>query len=335
MATAFFLYDRGKLAKVDDYLVYTTYENQSTKIIPFMAESILIFSSVSITGDAMNLIMKNKIPLTYMTRAGFCNGRVAYCESKNVFLRQNQYAMLADGARRLAVSKAIAGGKIRNQIAFAQRIKRTRKNQTELDDAVQKLKQALQEVADCGTLDALRGIEGNASKYYFSVLRYNILPEWAEFTKRSKNPPESNVNALLSFLYTLTAQNVQTILESLGLDTMAGCFHEQAYGHSALTFDLVEEFRVPVADTLACRLLNKGILAEADFYQPDESQPAVYLTKEGMGKVLGCFCEKMESRVLYAPLNKKLSFREIMIEQAKLYRNTVEEKGEYSSFVFK
>ena len=115
------------------------------------------------------------------------------------------------------------------------------------------------------SVDSLRGYEGSAARKYFEVFGYNLQPDWADFKKRSKNPPRSNVNAVLSFLYTLLSYRIESALESTGLDICAGNLHAVNYGRNALVFDLIEEFRSPIADSLCCSLFNLGTLKEDDF----------------------------------------------------------------------
>ena len=72
---------------------------------------------------------------------------------------------------------------------------------------------------------------------------------------------------------------------SCGLDPMLGNLHELTYGQVALVLDLMEEFRVPVADTLTCSLFNKNVLREGDFREADVSgKKGVYLTAAGAKK---------------------------------------------------
>lgn len=200
----------------------------------------------------MRLIMKNQIPVVYLTQGGSFYGRVVYQDGKNVFLRQKQFRLLDDKKKSLGIAKAIVTGKIKNQLTFMQRIKRSRGSKTEFESAVKAVKAVLEDIDKCSSVDSLRGIEGNAAKQYFSAFDCNLIPNWAVFGKRTRNPPESNVNAVLSLLYSLLAHYVTSAIESQGLDTMAGCLHELNYGRDVLAFDLMEEFRVPVVDILTC-----------------------------------------------------------------------------------
>ena len=99
------------------------------------------------------------------------------------------------------------------------------------------------------SLQALLGIEGQAAKRYFSIYRQAFAPEWA-FEKRTRRPPKDPINALLSLGYVFLGYAVMGALEIVGLDPYLGYFHTEKYGRPALALDLVEEFRVPVVDSL-------------------------------------------------------------------------------------
>ena len=362
MSSIYILSQGGGLSRTDTYLVYTDKNKIMTKILPFKTEQLILVGSVSISGEAMRLIRQNCIPVLFMGRQGNSVARLDYQDSKNVFLRQKQFRLLDDRPRSLEIARAIVLGKIKNQLTFMQRIKRGRGSKDGLEAAVKAVKGAIKDVEGCKDVESLRGVEGNAARNYFTAFDCNLIPDWAEFGKRSRNPPETNVNAVLSFLYYLLGNYVTAAILSQGLDTMAACMHELNYGRDVLAFDLMEEFRAPVVDTLTCNLFNKGILSKDDFRrQPFSSESrnlpssaiaefttkeededagrkveAVYLTEDGMKKVVEHFEEKVRSAVIYAPMKKKLSFLEIMVQQAKMYKRVVTgEEAAYSPFYYR
>jgi hypothetical protein len=71
---------------------------------------------------------------------------------------------------------------------------------------------------------------------------------------RSRRPPLDNLNALLSFLYTLLTHDVAAALEGVGLDPAVGYLHRDRPGHPSLALDLVEELRPVIADRLTLSL---------------------------------------------------------------------------------
>lgn len=369
MAAIYILSDYGKLSKKDETIVFSQPDGTSTILFPFKTEQLVLMGNVSISGDALRLLTKYKIPTTLLSSNGRFNGKLTFGDSKNVFLRQKQYAVLSDGAASLEIAKSIVEGKIRNQICFMQRIKRKSDGfgvtaEKTVQNAVERAKRFLADCERAESIEKLRGFEGIAAKSYFEVFALNIQPEWAVFKGRSKNPPKSNVNAVLSFLYTLLMYRVESALETQGLDVCCGNLHALNYGKSALVFDLMEEFRTPVADSVCCSLFNLGILNPDDFHSQDFScdndeypldaaicnddsekcadnesslnVKGVLLTKDGLKKVIGAFEDKMDSLIVYQPTAQKLSYAKIIYEQAAHYRRVVSgEEMTYKAYVFK
>lgn len=78
----------------------------------------------------------------------------------------------------------------------------------------------------CTSVDQMRGIEGAAAKCYFAHFDDMISPQCPfQFIERSRRPPRNEVNAVLSFMYTLQTRNSQADLETVGLDPAAGWLH--------------------------------------------------------------------------------------------------------------
>src|SRR5207245_1609139 len=75
--------------------------------------------------------------------------------------------------------------------------------------------------------------------------------------ERSRRPPLDNLNALLSFLYTLVTHDVASALEGVGLDPAVGYLHRDRPGRPGLALDIVEELRPVLADRLALSLVNR------------------------------------------------------------------------------
>ena len=363
MAAIYILSDRGKLTKKDETIVFIQPDETKTILFPFKTEHLVIIGNVSISGDALRLLAKYKIGATFLSSNGRFNGKLSFGDSKNVFLRQKQYRILDNEKQSLEIARSIVVGKIKNQISFMQRIKR--KNGMEeksVTDAIASIKNTLNDAEKTDDIEKLRGYEGIAARYYFSVFGCNINADWAEFKKRSKNPPLTNVNAVLSFLYTLLLYRVESAIETQGLDACCGNLHAVNYGKQALVFDLMEEFRSPIADSVCCALFNLGTLKEEDFEVkkfsegdsdfpldvnaiPDTADEreaennaikAVLLTKDGIKKVISAFEAKMDSVVLYQPTIQKLSYKKIIFEQAEHYKRVINgEETEYKAYYFK
>lgn len=364
MAEIYILSDYGKLSKKDETIVFSQVDGTNTILFPFKTEHLVLMGRVSISADALRLLTKYKISTTFLSSNGKFNGKLSFGDSKNIFLRQKQFRILDNSKKSLAIAKNIVAGKIRNEISFMQRIKRKSFDADKsVEKAIKSVKYILNKAENAGDLEQLRGFEGLAAREYFGVFRFNLQAEWAEFKTRSKNPPRTNVNAVLSFLYTLLMYRVESAIESQGLDCCCGNLHAANYGKSALVFDLMEEFRSPICDSVCCSLFNLGTLkpddfekkefsAESDEYPLDKedcndesgadentdsySMDGILLTKNGIKKVISAFEAKMNSLILYSPTGQRISYSKIIYHQAQHYKRVInEEETEYKAYYFK
>lgn len=366
MAEIYILSDYGKLSKKDETIVFSQPDGTSTILFPFKTEHLVLVGKVSISADALRLLTKYKIGTTFLSSNGRFNGKLSFGDGKNIFLRQKQFRILDNPQKSLEIAKSIVTGKIRNEISFMQRIKR--KNSIEsaaVENAINAVKNTLSNAEKSDDIDNLRGYEGIAARKYFEVFKFNLQDDWAEFKTRSKNPPRTNVNAVLSFLYTLLMYRVESAIESQGLDSCCGNLHAVNYGKNALVFDLMEEFRSPVCDSVCCALFNLGTLKPDDFERKEFSAESddfpleiehekgdsdstlgedensaskfgILLTKNGIKKVISAFEAKMNSLILYAPNGQKISYTKIIYQQIQHYKRVIcGEETEYKAYYFK
>ena len=139
----------------------------------------------------------------------------------------------------------------------------------ELEAAAQRLARLLDDLRQPVPLEAVRGVEGDAARTYFGVFDHLITAQKEDFffRERSRRPPLDNVNALLSFFYTLLAHDVTAALETVGLDPAVGYLHRDRPGRPSLALDLMEEFRPILADRLALSLINRQQIRGKGFQQ--------------------------------------------------------------------
>lgn len=83
-----------------------------------------------------------------------------------------------------------------------------------LKEMSKKMAAGLPTILSAGDLDELRGQEGLLSTVYFSVFDELILNQKDHFMfhGRNRRPPTDRVNALLSFVYTILANDCASAL---------------------------------------------------------------------------------------------------------------------------
>ena len=348
--------DGAKLVKKDNTLVLEKDNWNKHTIFPHQTEQIYIIGNINITTPALKLLMRHKIDTVFIGKNGKFYGKLTFTPSKNVFLRVKQYKLLDDKIFPAYVARTIVKAKIKNQITFLRKLFR-KKNLPDIKKAVKKLENYAIAVQNQTDIGKIRGFEGIASKTYFSVFNYSFIPDFAVFNGRSKNPPEDNVNAVLSFLYTLLYFRVDTYIEAEGLDSQVGYLHSLDYGRKSLAFDLVEEYRTPIAEALTVALFNLNILKKDDFrevnfsskddefpLEPDSanepeviiSKRAVLLNNDGLRKVITQFEKRLSSEYFYLPENRKLFYKELIHHQVRHFKRVIiGEEKEYKPLIIK
>jgi CRISPR-associated protein Cas1 len=192
--------------------------------------SIVCFGNVLCSPFLLGLCGERNVTLSFMTENGRFLARVQGPISGNVLLRREQYRRADDPAISAEVARSVVTAKIANSRIVLQRAMRDGPELAEcapMKQALEDMQQYIKDLQLQATVDQIRGIEGSAAAAYFGVFDHLISAnkEHFFFQERSRRPPLDNINALLSFLYTLLVHDVQSALEGVGLDPAVGFLH--------------------------------------------------------------------------------------------------------------
>lgn len=284
-------------------------------------ENVICFGYMGASPQLMELCSENNVGLSFLTPHGKFLARVTGKIQGNVLLRRTQYRIADDDSASLEIAKSFMIGKIVNCRTVLGRGIRDH-GSTISCNKIQKtysyLIENLEKIGNCDDLDSLRGIEGNCAKAYFNVLDELILRQKSDFfmVERNRRPPLDNMNALLSFLYTLLAHDVQSALESVGLDPYVGFFHTDRPGRAGLALDMMEELRPFLADRQALTLVNLQQICKEDFYNKKDG--GVVLTDKGRKEILGSWQKRKQEEVTHPYLNETVPIGLIPYTQAML-----------------
>lgn len=264
---------------------------------------------------------EKNIFVAFLSRSGrfIASSTGAYCG--NVILRKTQYKLSDDENACTQISKNIITGKIFNSRWVIERAIRDYSNSINIEKLKKIslfLKNSIDNVSECKNTEQLRGVEGEAAARYFSVYNELILQQKEDFVfnGRNKRPPLDNVNAMLSFAYTLLTGMVASALYCVGLDPYVGFMHKDRPGRVSLALDLIEELRSVYADRFVVTLINKRIINKNDFFVKENS--AVYFTDEGKRKFIQSWQTKKQNTIIHPFLKEKVEWGMVPYVQALL-----------------
>lgn len=230
-------------------------------------DELQLMGRVELAAAARSQLLRAGVDTCFLSLRGDFLGRLVGQQSRAAERRVAQYRTLQDPARCLTLARAVVGGKLRNQRALLQRVRRERPA-VDLAACLAALRQSIRRVDEVDSIESLRGVEGSGAAMYFRGFGRAIAPADMAFSGRNRRPPRDPVNACLSFGYAVLLSRVMSAVARAGLDPCLGALHEPGRGKPALVLDLMEELRPLVVDRLVLRLVNRRQLGPADFVDP-------------------------------------------------------------------
>ena len=188
-------------------------------------QGITIMSLSNISPSLLQKCMSLGIYVSFLSNRGKFLGRLEGSNAGNVLLRKKQFRISEN--EKIKISKLIIAGKIQNQRVNLLRTARDMKDESkekDIREVVKSMEEVLPRLESADSLESIRGFEGICAKNYFSIFDSCILSQKDDFTfkTRTKRPPRSRVNALLSFAYSMITNECISALQSVGLDPFVG-----------------------------------------------------------------------------------------------------------------
>lgn len=300
---------------------------------------ILSFSYSGASPALMGACAQREIGLAFCTPRGKFLARVSGESSGNVLLRRMQYRMADDPAQSCLIARNMIFGKVHNARWSVERTRRDhglRVDGDALAETSQVLKDLLPLVNAETSLDSLRGLEGAGATAYFRALDHMILSnkDTFSFHGRTRRPPLDPFNALLSFAYSLLANDCASALESVGLDSYVGFLHRDRPGRTSLALDLMEELRPCLADRFVLTLINNRVMSTSDFQFREGG--AVLLTDDARRAFLKAWQERKREVITHPYLGEKLPWGLVPYIQALLLARYIrDDLDAYPPFLWK
>lgn len=302
-------------------------------------EGIVSFSYAGASPALMGACAERDVSLAFCSPRGRFLARVSGKSSGNVLLRRTQYRVADDPGPACRIARNMIFGKVYNARWSIERTRRDhglRVDGSRLAEVSASLKELLPQVAEETSLDSLRGLEGAGATAYFGVFDQMILGEKPlfAFSSRNRRPPLDPVNALLSFLYSVLANDCASALEGVGLDAYVGFLHRDRPGRTSLALDLMEELRPCMADRFALTLINNRVVGKQDFEFLENG--VVFLSDSGRRTVLQRWQEKKKELLTHPYLQEKIPWGLVPYAQALLLaRYLREDLDAYPPFLWK
>ena len=284
-------------------------------------EGIVTFGHLGASPALLGMCVEKGISLSYLSPYGKHLATVQGMPTGNVLLRRQQYRLADVEPESAKLASAFIIGKIANCKTVLRRFISDHKDRSEtkeIEAAGRQMARNIQKLTNNLGLDQIRGIEGECAHCYFSVFDHLILSQKELFFMKGRNrrPPRDNINALLSFLYTLLLHETKAALQTVGLDPYVGFLHRDRPGRFGLALDLMEEFRPYIADRLVLSLVNRQQVNGNDFVQKESG--GVIMKDDARKVVLEAWQKRKAEELTHPFLEEKIPIGLLPYTQALL-----------------
>lgn len=240
-------------------------DSGKTSLVPLLNVSdIVITKGNSLSTGLMIECSERRIPISIVSETGRRLAGISASESNRVTSRTSLLDASRDVDRATDFATLVLGTKIHNYCTMVSKASyditdRTRRQK--LTEAIDVMKARELAMRDSQSVAEAMGHEGLAAKTYFEC-----LPQLCSSAqgKRTKRPPLTPYDLVVSMLYGLAKNSYVAALEHYGLDPYVGIIHKSNPSRHSMALDLMEEMRW-ACDRLAITLFNKGVVSDRDF----------------------------------------------------------------------
>lgn len=318
-----FITTQGSYVSREGETLLIRVEHETKNRFPIVQlQGIICFGQVSMSPPAMELCAEHGVTVSFLSERGKFIARVVGPVCGNVLLRREQYRRADDPDTSMSIARNMITGKLvncRNILMRGAREREDVESKAILASSAKAFSRHIRVLPDIVDLDQLRGKEGDASADYFAVFDHFIAANKNDFffCVRSRRPPLDNVNALLSFVYTLLVHDTVSALESVGLDPAVGFMHRDRPGRPSLALDMMEELRPTLADRLVMALINRQQVQGSGFTKTESG--GVIMNNETRKTVLVAWQERKQEEVIHPFIGEKIKIGLIPHVQAQLF----------------
>lgn len=326
MKQTIYVFSDGELKRNNNTLYFDSGDNKKYMPIENIGE-LMIFGEVAVGKRLLEFVSKNEILLHFFNYYGYYVGTFyprEHYNSGHMILKQSEYYL--DLSKRLSLAKKFVTGAINNITRVMTYYESRGKN---LESYIQYIKGFKEKIESVSDIDTLMSYEGNVRNYYYKSFNEIIDSDLFRYKERTRRPPETMLDALISFGNTLLYTTVLSEIYKTHLDPRIGYLHSTNFRSFTLNLDVSEIFKPIIVDRTIFSLLNKNILKPSDFMK---ELNGIYLNEKGKKIFVQEYQNKLETTIRHKKLNRDVSYKTlILLELYKIEKHLMNDE-EYEPY---
>lgn len=323
MKRSFYIFNPGIMERKDNTLKFTPVMEEesgekmmSSRFIPIedVAE-IYAFGSLRGNSALFNFLGQKDIPVHffdyYENYTGSFMPRDSLLSGKALLAQAKAYN---SPKRRIGYACKFIQGAAWNMVMNLNYYNRRGKDLQNIIDGIKSLAETLPKATD---VEQIMGIEGNIRQLYYSA--FDIILDDFTMGNRSKQPPQNEVNALISFGNMMCYTETLRAVHQTQLNPTISFLHTPGERRYSLCLDISEIFKPIIVDRVIFKVLNKHALSKSDF---DWKLNRCLLNEKGKKIFVKAMEERYTETFKHRSLGRNVSYRHLIkLECYKLLKD--------------
>ena len=326
MKKTFYLFNPGILVRKDNTLKFTPCAddgeipdvNAQSRYLPVEDISeFYVFGSLRTNSALFNFLGQKDIAVHffdyYENYTGSFMPRDCLLSGKMLLAQTSHYQ---NKKKRMLIARKFIEGASFNML----------KNK-DMEDILEKMTQLVGQIPLAQTTEELMGVEGQIRHYYYEA--FNLIINDYEMCGRTKQPPQNEVNALISFGNMVCYTICLRAIHQTQLNPTISYLHTPGERRYSLALDISEIFKPILVDRVIFKVLNRKEIQDKHF---DRKLNRCLLNDTGKKIFVKALEDRLNETFKHRTLNRSVSYRHLVkLECYKLAKHLLEME-EYKPF---
>lgn len=315
MKKSYYLFNPGVLERRDNTLKFTPYEEDAMgefvnpgqpRYLPVEdVGEFYAFGSLRANSALFNFLGQKDVAVHffdyYENYTGSFMPRDALLSGKMLIEQVGHYQ---NKKKRVAIAQKFIEGAAFNMV---KNLKYYDKRGKDLQPFIERIESLAERITATTEIDELMGIEGNIRNCYYEA--FDLILNDFQMEGRSKQPPQNEVNALISFGNMMCYTQCLRAIHQTQLNPTISYLHTPGERRYSLCLDISEIFKPIIVDRVIFKVLNKKELQEKHF---DKKLNRCLLNEEGKKIFVRNFEDKLNETIQHRTLNRSVSYRHLI-----------------------
>ena len=324
MKQTFYLFNPGVLERKDNTLKFTAITEDGNgeetlgkpKYLPVeQVGNIYVFGSLKANSALFNFLGQKDIAVhffdyyenytgSFMPRDSVLSGKLLLAQT----------AAYQNKKKRLEIARKFIEGAAFNMV---KNLKYYDNRGKDLESYIQKINELALQIDSTEDIKELMGTEGMIRQTYYSA--FDLIINDFVMELRTKQPPQNEVNALISFGNMMCYSETLRAIHQTQLNPTISYLHSPGERRYSLSLDISEIFKPIIVDRVIFKVLNKKMIQPQHF---DRKLNSCLLNQSGKKIFVQAMEERYKETIRHKSLGRNVSYKHLIkLECYKLVKH--------------